>query len=180
MTTTMLRVPRSRGALSGMLLVLLGLWGALVPFVGPYFRFAFTPAAAWTMTSGRVWLDIAPGAVVLVGGILLLLTASRPLALFGGLLAAAGGAWFVAGVVVSPLLAHGTLTTGFPVGGPMQRMAEELGFYAGLGVVIVFLAALAVGRLSMIGVRDTKPQRTAEASAERERAGAGAGSHASK
>ena len=31
----MLRVPRSRGALSGVLLVLLGLWGGLIAFVGP-------------------------------------------------------------------------------------------------------------------------------------------------
>jgi hypothetical protein len=33
-----LRVPRSRGVLSGLLLVLLGAWGALVPFVGPDFH----------------------------------------------------------------------------------------------------------------------------------------------
>jgi hypothetical protein len=39
----MLRVPRSRGALSGALLVLLGLWGGLIAFVGPYFHFAYTP-----------------------------------------------------------------------------------------------------------------------------------------
>ena len=28
-------IPRSRGAASGFLLILLGLWGALVPFIGP-------------------------------------------------------------------------------------------------------------------------------------------------
>ena len=33
--TTMLQVPRSRGAVSGLLLVLLGLWGALIPRIGP-------------------------------------------------------------------------------------------------------------------------------------------------
>ena len=38
-----LRVRRSRGALSGLLLVLLGIWGALIPFVGPYFHYAYTP-----------------------------------------------------------------------------------------------------------------------------------------
>ena len=51
----MLRVPRSRGALSGVLLVLLGAWGALVAFVGPYFHYAFTPDRAWAYTSGRLW-----------------------------------------------------------------------------------------------------------------------------
>ena len=61
----MLRVPRSRGALSGALLVLLGLWGGLIAFVGPYFHFAYTPGTAWTYTSGRLWLAssvaVAPG-----------------------------------------------------------------------------------------------------------------------
>ena len=44
----MLRMRRSRGALSGFLLVLLGLWGALIPFIGPDFHYAYTPDAAWT------------------------------------------------------------------------------------------------------------------------------------
>ncbi|MGO8979125.1 MAG: hypothetical protein ACLP70_13885 [Streptosporangiaceae bacterium] len=57
--TAMLRVPRSRGALSGVLLILLGLWGGLVPFVGPYFHYAYTPDRAWDFTAGRVWLEPA-------------------------------------------------------------------------------------------------------------------------
>ena len=44
----MLQMRRSRGAFSGFLLILLGLWGALIPFVGPYFDFAYTPDKAWT------------------------------------------------------------------------------------------------------------------------------------
>ena len=31
----MLRVPRTRGVASGYLLILLGAWGALIPFIGP-------------------------------------------------------------------------------------------------------------------------------------------------
>jgi hypothetical protein len=44
------RVPRTRGALSGVLLVLLGAWGALVPFIGPYFQLAYTPGNVWVYT----------------------------------------------------------------------------------------------------------------------------------
>ncbi len=51
-----LRMPRSRGATSGFLLVLLGIWGALIPFVGPYFDFAFTPDQSWVWTTARGWL----------------------------------------------------------------------------------------------------------------------------
>src|SRR2546421_12923996 len=39
----MLRIPRSRGALSGVLLILLGAWGGLIPFIGPYFHYATHP-----------------------------------------------------------------------------------------------------------------------------------------
>jgi hypothetical protein len=47
--------PRSRGQTSGgLLLMLLGAWGALIPFVGPYFDHAYTPDTAWTSTSGRL------------------------------------------------------------------------------------------------------------------------------
>ena len=46
----MLQMRRSRGAASGFLLVLLGAWGALIPFVGPYFHYAYTPDTAWNGT----------------------------------------------------------------------------------------------------------------------------------
>ena len=36
----------NRGRLTGGLLMLLGAWGALVPFVGPYFGYAYTPDRA--------------------------------------------------------------------------------------------------------------------------------------
>jgi hypothetical protein len=156
--TTMLQVPRSRGAVSGLLLVLLGLWGALIPLVGPYFHYAYTPDSAWTLTAGRVWLEIVPGAATFLGGVILLASASRPLAMFGAELAAAAGAWFALGMVIIPLWpAARTLDPGSPVATTTAlRQLEHLGFYTGLGVVIVFVAALALGRLTVIGVRDAR------------------------
>src|SRR5262252_3394394 len=156
--TRMLQVPRSRGAVSGLLLVLLGLWGALIPLVGPYFHYAYTPDSAWTLTAGRVWLEIVPGAATFLGGIILLASASRPVAMFGAELAAAAGAWFALGMVIIPLWpAASTLDPGSPAGTTtILRQLEHLGFYTGLGVVIVFVAALALGRLAVIGVRDAQ------------------------
>jgi len=156
--TTMLQVPRSRGAICGLLLVLLGVWGALIPLVGPYFHYAYTPDIAWRFTAGRVWLEIVPGAAVFVGGVLVLLSASRPVAMFGAGLAAAGGAWFALGTVLSPIWpAASTLNAGSPVGTTtVIRQVEHLGFFTGLGVVIVFVAALALGRLTVVAVRDAQ------------------------
>ena len=46
-----LQIPRSRGAASGFLLIVLGVFGALIPFVGPYFDFAFSPDTPWAWSS---------------------------------------------------------------------------------------------------------------------------------
>jgi hypothetical protein len=160
----MLRVPRTRGALSGALLVLLGLWGGLIAFVGPYFHFAYTPGTAWTYTSGRLWLEILPGAATVLGGLILLASRVRPVAMFGAWVAALAGAWYAVGRVLSPLWnAHGTVALGTPIGGTATRTLVALTYFTGLGVIIVFLAALSIGRLTVIGVRDARlSERAAE------------------
>ena len=56
-----MQIPPSRGAVSGFLLILLGAWGALIPFIGPYFNFAYTPDQEWTWTAARGWLEVLPG-----------------------------------------------------------------------------------------------------------------------
>jgi len=165
--TAMMRVPRTRGAGSGLMLILLGAWGALIPFVGPYFHFAYTPDAAWTWTWGRFFLEIVPGVATVLGGLILLISAFRPVAMLGAALAAAGGAWFVVGSMLGPVWAsYATLggpasaptafDPGVPTGGPLHVVAEHLSFFAALGVVIVFVAAVAFGRLAVIGARDAQ------------------------
>jgi hypothetical protein len=153
--TATLRVPRTRGALSGLLLVLLGLWGALMPLIGPYFHFGFTPDKAWHLTSGRVWLQIIPGCAVFLGGLITLASANRAFAAFGAWLAALGGAWFVVGVPLSALWAdQGRARLGQALGGTSRQVTEQISLLYGLGVVAVFLAAVALGRLAVVGVRD--------------------------
>ena len=151
----MLRVPRSRGALSGVLLVLLGLWGGLIPFVGPYFHYAYTPGAAWTYTSGRLWLEILPAAGTVLGGLILLVSGFRPVATFGSWLAVFSGAWFAVGRALAPIWnTGGTVPIGSPIGDTVTRALLDIGCFSGLAVAIVFLGAASLGRLSVIGVRD--------------------------
>jgi hypothetical protein len=151
----MLRVPRSRGALTGVLLVLLGAWGGVIPFAGPYFGYAYTPGTAWTYTAGRLWLEILPGAAAVLGGLILLVAVVRPVAMAGAVLSALAGAWFTIGTLASRLWAAGPAgSAGVPAGGPVMRILEQIGFFTGLGVVIVFVAGIAVGRLSLIAARD--------------------------
>ena len=152
----MLRVPRTRGVLSGLLLVLLGAWGALVPFVGPYFHYAYTPDTAWFYTSGRFWLEILPGAGAMLGGLIVLASAYRPVAHFGAWLAAVSGAWFALGSILGPTWSGIRMNPGTPVGGATMRALEQIGFFTGLGVAIAVVAAMALGRFSVVGVRDAK------------------------
>jgi hypothetical protein len=151
-----MQMRRSRGALSGFLLTLLGLWGVLIPFVGPYFRNGYTPDAAWTYTTARLWLEILPGAAVFLGGILLLAAAARHVALFGAFLAAVAGAWFVLGTALSPLWNGNVPQGGSPAASTvLMRIMEQVGMFTGLGVAVVFVAAAAFGRILSVpaGIR---------------------------
>jgi hypothetical protein len=156
----MLQMRRSRGALSGFVLVVLGLWGALIPFVGPYFDYAYTPDTAWTYTTARLWLEILPGAAVFVGGVLLIIATGRHVAGFGALLAAAAGAWFTLGTMLSPLWNNHAPLGGSPAGPTVyMRIMEQLGFFSALGVVIAVIAAAAFGRVMSVpaGLREAGP-----------------------
>jgi hypothetical protein len=150
-----MRVPRSRGAFSGLLLIVLGAWGALVPFIGPYFDFAYRSDETWVWTSARFWLEVLPGAVVVLGGLMLLMSVNRFAGSIGGWLAAAGGAWFIVGTTLADTLDIGT------VGDPQNtskggRALETLAYFNGLGAVILLLAAFALGRLAVVGLRDVR------------------------
>lgn len=152
-----LRVPRSRGAVSGILLVLLGAWGGLIAFIGPYFHYAYTPASPWTYTTGRLWLEILPGVGTLVGGLVVLISTLRPIALLGAWVAALSGAWFAVGSIATPLWVHsGAASPGAPTGGSVARAVEQLGFFIGLGVVIVYVASVALGKLTVLAARDVQ------------------------
>jgi hypothetical protein len=144
--TRPMRLPRTTGALSGGLIVLLGLWGALIPFVGPYFHYAFGGFQSWHFTSQRLWLDIVPGVVAVIGGLMLLRASSRVSGLLAGWVAAAAGIWFAIGPAVSLLWHHSTYAIGAPAGGYSRQMLEWVGYFYGLGAVIVGLAAFAMGR----------------------------------
>ncbi|EFC84374.1 hypothetical protein [Parafrankia sp. EUN1f] len=152
----MMHVPRTKGALSGLLLVAAGLWGALIPFVGPYFDFGFT-TDAWSWTANRFWLSVLPGIVAIVAGLILMLSRNRANALIGAALAAVAGLWFVLGAPLSQIWNPGALGT--PLGGKTRQTLIMISFFYGLGSLILFLGSSALGRLSVVGVRDVAAAR---------------------
>lgn len=159
-----LRMRRSRGAVSGLLLIVLGAWGAAVPFVGPTFNFSYSLGQDWT--AGRGWLQVLPGVVAAIGGALLVASRNRATAMLGGWLAVVAGAWLVVGRAFAGPLGLGDVGT--PVAATdTQRVWMELTCFYGLGALIVFLGGLALGRLSIQSVRDVEYGRRPLPAADR-------------
>lgn len=161
----LLRVPRSRGALSGLVLIALGAWGAVIPLVGPYFHYAYTPDSPWAFSLGRLWLEILPGAGTLLGGLIVAASSYRHMGQLGAWLAILSGGWFALGMVLRPVwngAAAGGPSAGMPAGGVMARMWEQVGFFTGLGVAIVLVATTALGRFSLINSRQVRDGLTPE------------------
>jgi hypothetical protein len=155
-----LHMPRSRGAVSGLLLLILGAWGAVAPFVGPYLHLAYTPGQAWVWNTARAWLEVFPGAIVAAGGFLLLISGNRVTAMFGGWLAVIAGAWFIVGRTLAPTLGLGD------IGQPMaatdaKRAIVEIVYFSGLGALIVFIGGAVLARVTIRTARDVELARQA-------------------
>jgi len=135
---------------SGCLLILLGVWGGIVPFIGPYFGYYYGKNQTWLFNTDRLWLSVLPAAAAILGGLIVLLL-PRVSAL-GALLAALGGAWFVLGGPVMAVAKPGTgpgapaTASGAMFGPATMHLLENAGFFSGVGIVIVFFAAVALGR----------------------------------
>jgi hypothetical protein len=167
---------KRRSIVTGVLLILLGAWGGLAPFVGPYFHFAYTPVTTWHYTQPRLWLEVLPAGAAVVGGALVMVSTSRLLAACGAVLAVLAGGWFVAGTVVNTIWTR-LGTPGVPAGTTHTRIAlEQLGMFTGLGVVIVLFAALALGHATATASHaGPDPEADTEADGADTQAGAMAG-----
>ncbi len=163
-----MRIRRTHGIIGGLLVALLGIWGGIIPFVGPYFNYAYTPDTAWSYNTGRLYLEILPGVGALLGGLLMMAARSRHVALFGALLGIASGAWFALGNVFAPLYWTTANPAGVPAsGGTLMRALEQVGFFTGLGLVIVLFAAMVAGRVTAVpGVTSVVERPTIPASRE--------------
>jgi hypothetical protein len=148
-----LYMPRTRGAMIGLLLILLGAWGALVPFFGPNINWAYMTDPAWTWTTAKGWLEVLPGAVAALGGLLVLGSGNRANASFGGWLAVFAGAWFVVGRSFASTLGIGDV--GQPAAATdLKRALLEVTYFTGLGALIVFLGGAALARVAVRHARD--------------------------
>jgi hypothetical protein len=141
---------------SAVLIMLLGIWGGIVPFVGPYFGYpSGAPTWHWSVTNAT--LSVAAGAAAFLGG-LMLMSSRPPSARLGGLLAILGGAWFVLGPVFHPLWSSAAVMK--MSGSKWMQVLEQLGYHYGTGVLITALAGFALGTMTWVRSAPTMQRQT--------------------
>jgi hypothetical protein len=127
---------KKRSMVAGLVLIALGAWVALAPFVvGSWdgdFRFS------------RFALAVLPGAAMALGG-LTMLAGRRRLVLGGGTVAMAAGAWLIVAPVLYALFVGTEIGTG--PNGESIRMLQWIGFFFGAGAFASLLASYALGLL---------------------------------
>lgn len=154
------RIPRRRGSVCGVLLILLGLWGGLAPFVGPYLHYGYTPDKTWYYSSGRLYYSVIPAAAVLIGGVFAVITRNRGVGVCAGLLATLGGIWFGFGqTVLITVLKKTSITPGSPIlhdasATALRTVLEGITLFGGLGILVAIVGALAMGRFSLMAADD--------------------------
>ena len=90
-----------------------------------------------------------------LGGLLLLGSRNRATAMLGGWITVLAGAWFVVGRALAGPLGLGDVGTPLAVV-ESKSVVLELSYFYGLGALIIFLGAVALGRLSVRSVRDVE------------------------
>jgi len=130
--------------------MLVGAWGAVVPFLGPSIHFNADASHAWSLSLRHEVLWLVPGALALVMGLLMLLHVRKVKAknarfgsVWTGFVTAACGAWFVAGPLAWPVLKSGAIV--FRAATPTHELLYQLGWSLGPGIALALLGGCAIG-----------------------------------
>lgn len=134
----------------GVIAMLLGIWGGLVPFIGPSFGFSADGSGAWRLTAAHVWLGVLPGAVAFIAGILMLGSAPRTVSgsgrralVLSGILGLLAGSWFVVGPQAWLVV---TSASRYFVGAvPLRELAFQIVYAFGPGVLVLAAGAFSLG-----------------------------------
>lgn len=166
--TRPVRAPYRLGTeMAGFLLMLLGAWGAIVPYVGPVFGFSGDGTASWTWNLAHSLLFLVPGVVAFFLGLAIMLEGRMAYPGRGTSLAVLGfmavvcGAWFVVGPFAWPALEG---TSFFVAGSPLRELAYWVGYSVGPGGLMMALGAYVMGEartvVQVVGTRGTASTST--------------------
>lgn len=145
----------SPSTVAGLVLVPLGAWVALEPFLfGGW---------AWEWELGRFLLTVVPGAAAMLGG-LIMLTGRRPAVVAGGGLALAGGLWLLLAPVAFAVVAGHELGT--VSGGESVRLLQWMPFFFCAGALVSLVSAYGLALIAPMQFADEEFDPAREALAE--------------
>jgi hypothetical protein len=125
-----------------------GAWAAVAVFVGPYFGFRPTTAGAWSWNLQNGVLHLAPGAVAVVAGLMIMVMGPARRAVRGGaltmpaILLLAAGAWLVIGPVAWPTFESGPAFA--PVLSSTRNLLNQACASLAPGLVLAALGGMAL------------------------------------
>src|SRR2546423_9132382 len=128
----------------GFLIALLGAWVIAAALVGPLFNFGFFNDTTWQFSTRQWEMQLIPGIVAVIGGLLLMMP-SRGGGALGALLAFAAGAWLIVGPILYPLWANGTIP---PYGSQGLQSLRGIGHFYRPGGLIPHLPGYPPGPFS--------------------------------
>jgi hypothetical protein len=139
---------RASLGMSGALIVLMALWGGIIPFVGSAFGFSPDGFGTYHWDLARGLLAVVPAGAALLAGLALMqlgrvagLGFGRMGVMLAGVLAMAAGCWFAIGPVAWPVLeGHRYLMAS----GAYSAFERELAYALGPGLFLGIMGGLAV------------------------------------
>jgi hypothetical protein len=173
-------------AFTGFLALVVGAWGAIAGYIGPYFDYRPVALQTWVASLPNGLLHLLPGAVAAGAGLMLIAMGPARRSVRGGafmlpaVLLLAAGAWFVIGPLAWPTFEHGdAFVTGVSATRNLLNIAGS-SYAPGLALVMLGGIALKAGSVPPVPVADQYMPAEAVAPAsggpvEERAAGAGSG-----
>jgi hypothetical protein len=135
--------------MAGVLAVVLGAWGGIAPYIGHAIRYSADGSATWTWNLQHGLLSLLPGAMAVVGGLLLIAStwARRERASVLHTVGLTGAAvllglsavWFLIGASVWPI--YFTSHVG-AAASPVRSLSDMVGYYLAEGFVLAVAAGV--------------------------------------
>ena len=144
-TTTFVRFSARGRRLGGLAVVVLGVWGAIVPMAGPYIGLTPYGSASPSISTPLLVLSVLPGVVAIIAGVVLAGGAARARATgtLASILAAVAGIWFVVGRAAWPMVRAIFGASGVS-SGTNGALPNLLGAFMGVGLLVVLAAGIAL------------------------------------
>jgi hypothetical protein len=143
-------LPPAGLSLIGLLTALLGAWAGLSVLVGPSFGWSPDGSPSWHWSLIHAALHVAPGAVALIAGLVMVAMvpkaargAGRSGSALAGLLAILAGAWLVVGPSEWPVLESSQQTV-FAPASPVRSFTYVVGANLGPGLLLAVAGAFAL------------------------------------